>query len=144
LNQNFIHQAILGVMPAVRATGLLVSLATFQKPTGSSDSAPAGTLDDEGFPLGTYEDVTGLIAIPCTAPPIGTGEGISATETKGLEELMLDAPKHVLLDRRYDAVEAGWRQGWRVTIDGVIFDVMGAEGDSQGQMTRVYVRRFTQ
>lgn len=144
MNQNSIQSAIAAVMPTVRATGLLVSLATFQRPVGATTADPAGNLDDSGFPVGDYEDIVGLVSIPCTAPPLSTGEGISATETKGLQELMADAPRHVLLDDYYPTVQDGWKDGWRVLIDSLVYDLMGVESDSQAKMTRCYVRRLSQ
>ena len=133
------------VMPQVRATGLLVSLATFQGPTGATSDNPAGALDDEGFPLGTYSDITGLIDIPCMLAPFS--EGISSNEKKGMEELEAVADKHLFLDHYYPAVIEGWRKGWRVVMDGIVYDVMGPEPSSQlaaADMTRVGVRLVTQ
>lgn len=145
MNQNAIQRAIRGVMPTVRASGLLVSLATFQAPRGATTEDPAGNMDSAGFPEYEYDDVPGLVDIPCTAPPMSTGDGsVSATESKGLQELMADAPEHVLLDGYYPTVQDGWRRGWRVMIDGIAWDLMGSESDSQYQMTRCFVRRLTQ
>lgn len=132
-------------MPAVRATGLLVSLATFSEPTGSSANFPAGTLDSEGFPTGDYTDITGLVDIHCMLAPFS--EGISSNEKKGLEEIEAESDKHLFLDHYYPAVIEGWREGWRVTVDGIVYDVMGPEPSSQlanADMTRVGVRRVTQ
>jgi len=143
MNQSLSYE-LDAVMPAVRATGLLVSLATFSAPTGATTDNPAGALDDEGFPTGDYTPIDGLIDIACTAPPLSTGEGIAAREAKGLEELMTERPLHVLLDDYYPAVVTGWTAGWCVSIDGIDYDVMGAEPDSQRQMTRVYVRLVKQ
>lgn len=145
MNQNLLGLAIKRVMPIVRKSGLLVSLATFQRPVGATTEDPAGNIDNSGFPEYQYEDVPGLVDIPCTAPPMSTGDGsVSATEAKGLQELMADAPEHVLLDGYYPTIQDGWRNGWRVVIDGIAWDLMGSESDSQYQMTRCFVRRLTQ
>jgi hypothetical protein len=145
MNQDALQIGLAGVMPMVRASGLLVSLATFQKPAGATTDDPAGDLDDSGFPIPSWDDVAGLVDIACTAPPFSFSDSsVAAKETKGMQELMADAPKHVLLDRRYPTAEDGWRNGWRIVIDGTPYDLMGVEGDSQGQMTRCFVRRLTQ
>lgn len=132
-------------MPVVRATGLLVSLATFSEPTGSSANFPAGALDSEGFPTGDYTDIVGLVNIPCMLAPLS--ESISSHERKGLEEIEAESLKHLELDHYYPQVITGWREGWRVTVDGIVYDVMGPEPSSQlanADMTRVMVRRVSQ
>lgn len=146
MNQNALQLAIRGVMPMVRATGLLQSLATFSEPTGATGDDPAGALDDEGFPLGDYADIDGLVAIPCMLAPLSESK-ISSEEKKGLEELEATAVKHLELDHYYPAAVSGWRAGWRVTVDGIVYDVMGVEPSSQladADMTRCMVRRVTQ
>lgn len=145
MNQNTLQLAIARVMPMVRRTGLLVSLATFSEPTGASDSFPAGILDDDGFPIGDYDPIDGLVDIPCMLGPLS--EGISSKETKGQQELEAEADKHLELDHYYPQVITGWRKGWRVTVDGIVYDCMGPEPSSQlaaADMTRVGVRRVTQ
>lgn len=128
MNQNIVGNAILGVMPLVRASGLLVSLATFQIPDG---------LTDGGFVSPTYVDVAGLVDIACTAPPMNTGTGFSADEKKTQEEREADQSFHILLDGYYPAIDDVWRAAGRVVIDGNAFDITGHEHDSQGQMSRV-------
>jgi len=144
MNQDALQIGLAGVMPMVRASGLLVSLATFQQPRGATTEDPAGNLDDSGFPVPEWDDIAGLVDIACTAPPLSFSDSsIAATEMKGMQESMLNAPKHVLLDSRYATAEAGWKNGWRIVIDGLPYDLMGVESDSQFQMTRCYVRRLT-
>ena len=128
------------VMPEVRASGLMVSLFTAQ--------APSGVYGDTGAPDGTYNDVTGLVNIACTSPPISDAR-LLAGETKVLEEVAAEEFHHVLLDDYYPAMDAGWRNGWRCTIasppDMVPYamDIKGYEGDSQSKMSRVSVRLVT-
>ena len=131
MNQNFVQVAIAGVMPAAIATGLLSSLATFQSPSADYDSA--GAWD------GTWDDVAGLVDIPCTAPPISDAK-ISATEARQLDQILANEYHHVLLDAWYQQLDEGWRNGWRVVIDGTAYEIAGVESDSQGQMTRVTAR----
>lgn len=132
--QDGLHLDISAVMLAVRATGLLVSLFTAQQ--------PSGVLGATGAPDGVYSDVLGLVNIPCTAPPNAEAR-IQATEVKALSEIAAAEMHHVLLDSWYPTLDEGWRGGWRCKVDGVTYDIMGVEGDSQSQMTRVSVRLVT-
>lgn len=128
VNQNVVRNAILGVMPIVRASGLLVSLATFQVPDG---------LTDGGFASPNYADVAGLINIACTSAPRNTGVGFSADEKKMQGEREADQEFHIVLDDLYLAVNDVWRDGGRVVIDGIPYDLTGVEHPSQFQYTRV-------
>jgi|SRR5882724_6927820 len=134
MNQAAIQSAVAGVMPLVRATGLLVSLATFQAPTGNQDSS--GSLD------GTFANVAGLVNIPCTAPPANVGS-ITASVNRTPPQFLAYGSKHCLLDNYYPAVEGGAAAGWRAVIDGTNYTLMGAESDSQHQMTRFEPRLET-
>lgn len=133
MNQSLIPD-IEAVMPAVIATGLLVSLFTAQ--------APSGVLGPTGAPDGSYVNVAGLVNIACTAPPPSEAR-IQATETKALAEIASAELHHVLLDAWYSALDLGWRDGWRAVVDGVAYDILGVESDSQMQMTRVSIRLET-
>jgi hypothetical protein len=133
MNQSLSYE-LDAVMPAVIATGLLVSLFTAQSP--STD------LGGTGAPDGTYTNVLGLVDIPCTSPPASEGR-ILATEMKSVIEVVSSEFHHVLLDSWYPLLDAGWRQGWRCTIDGYTFDIKGVESDSQMKMTRVAVMLVT-
>ena len=130
MNQNLIAEEIQAVMPAVIATGLLVSLFTAQAPTGA--------LDASGVPTGAFADVAGLVDIRCTAPPTSEAK-ITATEAKQLFQIGSSEDRHVLLDAYYPTLDAGWRAGWRCVIDGTIWDLLGVEHDSQFQMSRVSI-----
>jgi hypothetical protein len=122
------------VRPAVTAAGLDVSLATFQ----SLDSTQGPT----GNPVGTYTNVAGLVNIPCMDAPLAPGT-ISALEAKALAEIESKGIRHVSLAGYYPAVVAGWPQGWRAVIDGLVYDVIGAEADSQNSQTRVKLQQVT-
>lgn len=131
MNQLSIQDALLNVMPAALATGLFVSLCTLQ--------APSGNVNPDGSPDNTFVNVAGLVNIPCMAPPL-TDSNIQATEVKSLAEILSEAMLHILLNKWYPQIENGASQGWQAVIDGTVFDLMGAESDSQGQMTRLKVR----
>ena len=140
MNQAFIHNALAGVMPAALATGLFVSLATFQAP--SQDFDAAGAWD------GTWSDVVGLVDLPCTAPPPSDNR-IQATENRALEEIASSEWHHVLLNAWYPSLDEGWRGdgtppgSWRILIDGYPYEISGVESDSQMRMTRITARLTT-
>ena len=123
---------IASVIPAVLDSGLLVSLCTIQEPSGN--------IIEAGVPDGTYVNVSGMVDIPCTAPPPSEAR-IAATEVKALAEIMSLNIHHVLLGGYYPAIETNTE--WRAVIDGIDYDILGAESDSQKQMTRLAVRIAT-
>lgn len=135
MNQSLSYE-LDGIMPAVIATGLLVSLFTAQ--------APSTVLGGTGAPDGTYTNVLGLVDIACTSPPYQFAEsGMKADEMKAVPEIAAMGFHHTLLDGYYPLLNAGWRAGWRCLIDGTLFDILGVENDSQSKMTRVSVRLVT-
>jgi len=125
------------VMPQVIASGLLVSLATIQQPDG--------LFGPTGGPSGNYVDVTGLVAIACIGAPL-SDSNISATELKGLDEIESKRLRHVALNACYmdtvftlpdGSTVEGIQANWRALINGVTYDIMGAERDSQSTQTRL-------
>ena len=141
MNQAFIHDAILGVMPAAIATGLFVSLFTAQEPRPTQ--GPNGAIEFD------YVNVAGLIDIACTAPPTSTSD-IQATEVRALEDITASEMHHVLLAGYYPTLDAGWRGenadgkgAWIALIDGFQYEISGVESDSQSQMTRMRVKLAT-
>lgn len=142
MNQQLIRKAINGVMPRARATGLLSSICTFQM--------LSGTRDQDG-PVNVYIDVPGLVGIACQrAAP--SDARIQATEQKTIGQIDSSNLWHVLLDNYYNAVSvtlpdgqvvSGPQTAMRAVVDGVPFDVLGVEPDSQEQMTRVQLQKVT-
>jgi hypothetical protein len=122
---------IADVMDLAVSTGLFVSLCTAQ--------APDGLLIDAGQPSGNYVNVTGLVDIPCMNAPMSEAK-LQAAEIKALADIEAFSPRHVLLSGYYPAFDDGVHLGWRVVIDGTPYDLMGSEGDSQSQMTRLACR----
>ena len=131
MNSVLHTKAIPNVMKTAVMSGLFVSLCTIQQPDGA--------LIDAGQPSGNFVDVPGLVNIRCTAPPEANVR-ITASEVKSQENIQSFSELHILLDNWYPALENGVAMGWRAVIDGVPYDVMGAESDSQGVMTRMVVR----
>lgn len=118
---------IAAVMQAVRAEGLDVSLITIQQADGGYDAA--------GAPDGGYTDIPGLVLLKCQAAP-PSNSSIRATEAKTLAEIMALQLKHVLLDSYYPQIAANMR----AVLNGVAHDILGAESDSQSQMTRLMLQ----
>lgn len=127
---------IAAVMPAVVATGLLVSLCTVQ--------APDNTFGASGAPSGLYADVAGLVSIPCMDAPLSVG-GIDADEAKALAEVASRSVRHVLLNQYYAQLDGlNWGAiGWRAIVDGIMYDILGAERDSQSSQTRLRLQLVT-
>ena len=124
--QNFMPQAVSG--------GTFQSLATLQSP--STAQGPTGN------PVNTFTSVTGLINIPCMDAPPSIAR-VQATEVKAVSEIMSKGMRHVLLDRCFpDAIN--WSSyGYRCIVDGVTYDLLGAEVDSQATQTRMDLQLVT-
>jgi hypothetical protein len=141
MNQNMVAMELPGVMQTFIGTGLMKSLCTFQKPTG----AVGGT----GAALNTYSNVPGLVDIPCMdAPP--SPIRVTASETKAVTDVMAYEMRHVALNGWYPAVYSGWRGNdaegtgpWQAVIDGIAFDILGVETDSQKTQTRLELKLST-
>lgn len=119
---------IAAVMPELISTGLLVSLCTIQQPSG-------GTTPD-GVPNNVFTNVAGLVNIPCMDAVLSPGS-IEATEAKELEDIMAKSYRHVTLNGWYPQCIPGVATGWRAIVDGVTYDILGAEQDSQNTQTRL-------
>lgn len=127
------------VMPQVIASGLLVSLCTIQQPDGMFGAT--------GGPSGNYVDVGGLVDIVCIDAPLSDSE-VGASEDKQLAQIESKRPRHVALNACYmdttytlpngETVE-GIQPGWRAVINGIVWDICGAERDSQSTQTRLMV-----
>jgi hypothetical protein len=126
-----IQASVQNVMSAAMRTTLFVSLCTIQQPDG--------VLIDAGQPSGNYINIAGLENIPCTAPPVSPVR-LQATEVRAADDIQAFAPRHVLLGGFYPTIQQGVADGWIAVIDGIVYTLMGAENDSQSQMTRLMVR----
>ncbi len=123
------------VMAEAVATGLFRSLATFYKPVKTQ--GPTGNY------VGTTTAVAGMTNIPCMDAPFSIGQP-KATEDKMPNQTLAESFRHVLLDAWYPlASGAAPNWGWQVDIDGTLFDLLGAESDSQSTQTRLRLQRVT-
>ncbi len=128
MNQN-IQLDLAGVMPAVRATGLLRSLCTIQVPPTSEEFGESGAMD----PATPWTDLTDHVDIPCMDAPIQTGDAVSLAKVKAMSEILEKATRHVLLDGYYPLIQ----QNYRAIVDGLTYEIFEAEADSQRIMTRL-------
>jgi len=131
-----ISSLIAEVMPNAIASGLFVSLF--------SAFAPSSALEPGGeVPPGKLVPVPSVQNVPCMiAPP--SNLRLSATEQKTAPAVLSLQFAHVLLSGYYPQIP-GSDADWDAVItnpDGstLVVDVVGAEVDSQSQMTRVSVR----
>lgn len=125
------------VMPAALDTGLFSARATFQEPDGELIGA--------GQPSGNYVDVAGYTNIRCVDAPTSIAR-ITADEKKSIGEVESFNSGHILLGGFYPDIPANTQ--WRAVVTDAsgnvtVYDVDGAEADSQTQMTRVKVQVST-
>lgn len=133
MQQGFSYE-IAAVMPMAIATGLFVSLASFTYP--DQTQGPTGNL------IGSFSPVNGLQDIVCMAMP-NSSKKIAADERKAIPDIEAMASWHVLLDAYYPIVIAASGMGWRITVDGVLYDLLGADHDSQFTQTRCVCQLVT-
>jgi len=134
VNQDLISLAVAAVMPAAVATGEFRSLLSVQAPTPAS-----------GAISGTYTPVSGLQNIACKDAPESFG-GLSVLEVKALPEVSSMSTRHVLLDKWYPLLSpaTNWGNiGWQAVVDGNVYDILGAENDSDFTQTRLKLRKVT-
>ena len=130
LNQGFGYE-LAAVVPTVLATGLCDSFCTIQLPDGALIGA--------GQPSGIYDNVGGLVDIPVISAPLNEVR-IQSQEIRRLEDIQLFSPRHVWLAGYFPIIEPMCSQGARAVINGVAYDLMGAEADSQLRTTRISIR----
>jgi hypothetical protein len=127
-------------------SGLLTSFCTVQQPDG--------LMTTDGAASGNFINVAGLVGIPCMDAVLAPGN-IEATEVKELADIMARSFRHVMLNGYYPALFVGpfdshgnpylggQQLGWRVIVDFVIYDLLGAELDSQNTQTRLQCQLVT-
>lgn len=133
--------AVMDVQQAATQTqvysGLYNSLCTIQQ--------PSGTFTTDGAPDGNFTNVAGLVDLPCMDAVLSDGS-ITATEARELEEILSKSYRHVSLNGYYPTLisgavlmggPGGAALGWQAIVDGVTYNLIGAEADSQGTQTRL-------
>ncbi len=132
--QNIIPVLVQQVMPRAVATGLYRSRCTATEANGTT---PYGQPDwTNPIPIAGLINIQCMDAVPSTAR-------IQATEVKGLEDIMAKGYRHISLDGYYPQFVAGTGLGWRVTVDGTTYDLLGSEPDSQNSQTRLMLQLVT-
>ena len=114
-------------------SGALVSLCTIQQPSGTIVN---------GAPDNTFTNVSGLVNIPCMNAVRSVGS-IAATEKKAIQEIESGEYWHVFLNANYSALFGAAGKGWRAIVDGVTYDLLGTEQDSQSTQTRLNLQIVT-
>jgi len=112
-------------------SGALVSLCTIQQPSGTIVN---------GAPDNTFTDV--LVNIPCMNAVRSVGS-IDATEKKAIQEIESGEYWHVFLNANYPTLFGAAGKGWRAIVDGVTYDLLGTEQDSQSTQTRLNLQIVT-
>ncbi len=93
-----------------------------------------------GAPIGDYTPVDGLQGIPCMRAALSAIR-IAGSEVKSLQEIESLQPWRTLLNGFYSQLDG--HTEYAVDIDGIQFDILAIEHDSQLQMTRLSLRKVT-
>ena len=135
MNQGLAYE-LSQVMPQATATGLFVSLCTFQQPDN--------VFGPSGAPSGNYVDVSGLVDVPCMDAVPSTAR-VQATEVKELQDIMSKGLRHMLLNGYYPQATPDGQipTKWRAVVDGLTYDILGVEHDSQNTQTRIELQLVT-
>ncbi len=135
MNQAAMNYPFSQIMPQAMAGGWFPSLATLQT-TAQFPQGPTGN------PSGGFANVAGVVNIPCKDAPPSIAR-VQATELKVVAEIMAKGLRHILLNKCFiNATEwAGW--GARMIVDGINYEVLGAENDSNTIQTRVDLQLVT-
>lgn len=130
MNQSLSYE-FEAVVPTVLATGIADSLCSIQ--------LPSGILTGAGQPDGTFVAIDGLTDLVVMAAPQSDAR-IQSAEVKELDNIQVFSPLHVWLAGYYPQIGGYVIQGARAVINGVVYDLLGSETDSQFQTTRISVR----
>lgn len=130
--------SLAGVVQAVEAAGLFVSLATVLQATNTQDALGQVDLTDSGFAA-----LAGCTNIPCMRAPLSIGRPTAdSNSTPTMSESHNEF--HVLLDGYFGQIpEADASLGdLKIVIDGVAHQLCGVESDSQFTMTRIRCKQL--
>lgn len=129
----FIYQGISYEYPAA-----MVAVGTdIGWPSLCTISAPDGVPGYGGAPSGNYTPVSGLVAVPCRDAV--TSASIQATELKALQEIESKGLRHLLLNGYYPQASPDGQipTFWRAVVDGITYNILGVEHDSETSQTRL-------
>jgi hypothetical protein len=123
-----------GVMDLFVDSGLAVSLATFWQPPTTRGAT--------GNISGAYAIVPSMANIACMDAPESVAK-IMANEDQSEHRIESGQFRHVLLAAYYSFAAPAETLGWRVDIDGTMYDLLAAESDSQRTQTRIRLKAVT-
>lgn len=128
MNQAALNYPFATIMSQSMAAGMFPSLATLQQLTHVQ--GPTGNYTD------VWASVGGVIDIPCKDAPPSIAR-VQATEVKAVAEIMAKGLRHVQLNQCFLDAPNWAAQTSRMVVDGITYEVLGAENDSDLVMTRV-------
>lgn len=117
---------------AVEDAHLFSSLCTIRRAPGTLDAAGQPDLDPTH-----YVDIVGMVNIPCMASPEVLTRPDITDETKLIPETLARRTLHALLDGHYPQID----QKNIARIDGIDYDILAVENDSQGITTRLGLQK---
>lgn len=120
------------VMPAVAAEGLFNSLCTIKQRSNTVSALGQTNMT-------SYEPIADLTDIACRFAPQAPGAPPQSDTTRMQQQFDTRSLFHVLLDGYFPAIE----QQFLANINGIDYEIMSVEGDSNFEMTRLAVRTFT-
>ena len=124
---QYLQWASTQIVPTAVRSGAFRSLASFSAPVQTQ--GPTGTL------VGTFMPVNGLQNIPCLDAPQSI-RVVPSDEKKSVPRIEAGQYRHLMLDGWYPLLNNAAGQGWQVTVDGILYDLIGSDEDSQHTQTR--------
>lgn len=119
------------VMPIVHPR-LLASIPRFY-PSLCTIQQATETPDALGQPIPAWNDIAGLVNLPCAIAPLG---GSTEASQRNRSDSTIDVATHAIaIAGHYPTIV----NKMRAVIAGVAWDIMGAEVDSHATMTRLRV-----
>ena len=88
------------------------------------------------------DNVAGVVNIACQDAPPSIAR-IQATEVKAVAEILAKGMRHVALTKCFLDATMWAGMAARATVDGITYEVLGAENDSQLTQTRVDLQLVT-
>jgi hypothetical protein len=134
VNQNAITYPLQRYQEYAYNQGLFPSLGTLQQMV--QDQGPTGN------PTGNWQNVAGVVNIPCQDAPPSTAR-VQATEIKDVADIMAKGLRHILLNQCFVGAVEWAGTGSRFIVDGIAYEVLGAENDSQLSQTRLDLQLVT-
>lgn len=127
------------VMPQVVQVGLLVSLCTIQQRATTGTEPVTNSVGQVDLSGADYTNVPGLMNIPCMLAVLRPFRADITAVVRRPEQWDTLADKLVTLNGYYPAI----LQRHLAVVDGITYEIMAVESDSQQQVTRLAVRLYS-